>query len=78
MKKNFIYIVSILAATLFSFSSCSDFLDRMPDDELSDGSFWKTPEDAKMFIGDVYRRVLPGEYTGDIDNDINSLGNLSV
>ena len=72
MKKNFIYIVSILAATLFSFSSCSDFLDRMPDDELSDGSFWKTPDDAKMFIGDVYRQVLPGGDTGDIDNDINS------
>ena len=58
MKKNFIYIVSVLVATLFSFSSCSDFLDRMPDDELSDGSFWKTPDDAKMFIGDVYRQVL--------------------
>lgn len=38
MKKNYIYI-AFLAITLFGFSSCSDFLDRMPDDELSDGSF---------------------------------------
>lgn len=44
----------------------------MPDDELSDGSFWKTPNDAKMFIADVYRQVLPGSNSGDIDGDINS------
>lgn len=71
MKKNFIY-VALLAITLFGFSSCSDFLDRIPDDELSDGSFWKTPNDAKMFIADVYRQILPGQYNGDVDSDINS------
>lgn len=71
MKKNFIYI-ALLAITLFGFSSCSDFLDRIPDDELSDGNFWKTPNDAKMFIADVYRQVLPGGDTGDIDGDIES------
>ncbi len=49
MKKNYIYI-AFLAITLFGFSSCSDFLDRMPDDELSDGSFWKTPNDAKCLL----------------------------
>ena len=71
MKKNYIYI-AFLAITLFGFSSCSDFLDRMPDDELSDGSFWKTPNDAKMLIANVYRQVLPGGGAGDIDSDINS------
>lgn len=70
MKKN--YYIALLAITLFGFCSCSDFLDRMPDDELSDGSFWKTPNDAKMFIADVYRQVLPGSNSGDIDADINS------
>lgn len=70
MKKN--YYIALLAITLFGFCSCSDFLDRMPDDELSDGSFWKTPNDAKMFIADVYRQVLPGSNSGDIDGDINS------
>ena len=71
MKKNFIY-VALLAITLFGFSSCSDFLDRIPDDELSDGSFWKTPNDAKMFIADVYRQALPGGDAGDIDGDIEA------
>ena len=70
MKKN--SYIALLAITLFGFCSCSDFLDRMPDDELSDGSFWKTPNDAKMFIADVYRQVLPGSNSGDIDGDINS------
>ncbi len=70
MKKN--YYIALLAITLFGFCSCSDFLDRMPDDELSDGSFWETPNDAKMFIADVYRQVLPGSNSGDIDGDINS------
>lgn len=69
MKKNFIYI-ALLATTLFGFSSCSDFLDRIPDDELSDASYWKSPEDAKMFIANVYKQSLPG--FGEVDEDINS------
>lgn len=71
MKKNFIYI-ALLAITSFGFSSCSDFLDRIPQDELSDGSFWKTPNDAKMFVGDIYRQVMPGKNNGDVDGDIDS------
>lgn len=71
MKTNFIYI-AICAASLFGFSSCSDFLDRIPTDELSDGSFWKTPNDAKMFVADIYRQILPGANSGDIDGDIES------
>ncbi|WP_425885258.1 RagB/SusD family nutrient uptake outer membrane protein [Parabacteroides sp. ASD2025] len=69
MKKSYIYI-ALLATTLFGFSSCSDFLDRIPDDELSDASYWKTPNDAKIFIANVYKSSLPG--WGEIDEDINS------
>ncbi|WP_075556561.1 RagB/SusD family nutrient uptake outer membrane protein [Parabacteroides timonensis] len=71
MKKSFIYI-AISAVSLLGFTSCSDFLDRIPQDELSDGSYWKTPNDAKMFVADVYRQILPGKWTGDIDGDIDS------
>ena len=66
MKKNFIYIVSILL--LGAFSSCSDFLDRYPQEELSDGSFWKTQTDAEMAVSYLYE-CLP---TWDTDEDINS------
>lgn len=66
MKKNYLYILA--SAALLSFSSCSDFLDRYPQDELSDGSFWKTPKDAEMAVSNLYA-VLPGNQA---DEDINS------
>lgn len=66
MKKKYLYIVA--SAALLSFSSCSDFLDRYPLEELSDGSFWKTPKDAEMAVSNLYA-VLPGM---DVDGDINS------
>ncbi len=50
------------------FSSCSDFLDRYPLEELSDGSFWKTENDAEMAVSNLYN-ILP---TWDVDEAINS------
>lgn len=69
MKKNFIYIA--VSTLLLGFGSCNDFLDRYPQEELSDGSFWKTPEDAEMFVADIYD-FLPGSANGNIDSEINS------
>lgn len=62
--------LSIVAAALLmgSFSSCSDFLDRYPLEELSDESFWKTEKDAEMAVSNLYN-VLP---TWDVDEAINS------
>lgn len=60
----------IIAAMLFTgvATSCSDFLDRYPLDELSDNSFWKTEGDAMAAVTDIYG-CLP---TWDQDEDINS------
>ncbi|MCS3044411.1 RagB/SusD family nutrient uptake outer membrane protein, partial [Bacteroides fragilis] len=55
-------------ALVVGFSSCSDFLDRYPQEELSDGSFWKTPDDANKVVSDLYGYLS----TWDQDNDINS------
>lgn len=52
MKKNYLYIFA--TALVVGFSSCSDFLDRYPQEELSDGSFWKTPDDANKVVSDLY------------------------
>lgn len=62
--------LSIIAAALLmgSFSSCSDFLDRYPLEELSDESFWKTEKNAEMAVSNLYN-VLP---TWDVDEAINS------
>ena len=67
MKRNILHIVIALLFTGFA-SSCSDFLDRYPLDELSDKSFWKTEDDAMMAVTDIYG-CLP---TWDQDLDINS------
>ena len=66
MKNKILYIIASIMLT--GFTSCSDFLDRYPTEELSDGSFWKTKTDAEMAVSDIYR-CLP---TWDIDEDINS------
>ena len=52
MKRNILHIVIALLFTGFA-SSCSDFLDRYPLDELSDKSFWKTEDDAMMAVTDI-------------------------
>lgn len=66
MKRNYLYILA--SAAMLCLSSCSDFLDRYPLEELSDGSFWKAPKDAEMAVSDLYA-ALP---TWDVDGDINS------
>lgn len=48
-------------------TSCVD-LDRFPLEELSDGSFWRTPQDAEMAVSDLYNS-LP---YWDVDDAINS------
>lgn len=67
MKKIYLYIFA--AALALGVSSCSDFLDRYPQEELSDGSFWKTPDDANKVVSDLYG-YLPQPNTQD--EDINS------
>ena len=69
MKKNI--LITALSVLSLGFCSCSDFLDRYPDEELSDGSFWTKPQDAEMFVANI-SSILPGNYSGDIDGDINS------
>ncbi len=50
MKK---YIIGI--TTIFLLSTCSDdFLDVVPKDNLSDATFWKTPEDAHLALVGCY------------------------
>lgn len=62
MKK----ILIILSAISLGLTSCSNFLDRAPMEELSDASFWKSVADAEQFTGDIYR-WLPGYNSMDED-----------
>jgi len=66
MKLKTILIILISVGALIS---CDEaFLDQYPKDELSAGSFWKSEQDAEMFVNDIYN-ALPMFL---IDDDVNS------
>lgn len=67
MNIKYLYIVLLLLFTGVM-SSCSDFLDQYPKEELSDANYWKTSTDAEMAVSHIYN-ILP---TWNQDNDINS------
>lgn len=57
MKTTLKYICSLaIAATL---TGCNDgFLDRLPSDQLSDGSFWKVEDDAVKYTTGCYSFLI--------------------
>lgn len=67
MKK---YIFIPLILVLFSFASCTD-LDKTPIDQLNESVYWKTLNDAEMYITQVYK-ILPGGGSGGHDGDANT------
>ena len=68
MKKYYFYIFAIAALMVTGFSSCTD-LDRYPLEQLSDGSFWKTANDAEMAVSDLYKYVPSYEQDDAINSD---------
>lgn len=66
MKK---IIYSVAAAALLFTTSCSDFLDRAPQDKLSPATFWQTESDAYMALTGVYNSLNSiyhnGHWTGN-------------
>ena len=41
-------------------TSCSDFLDTVPKDQLAPSTTWQTEADAKGFIVGCYKDLLDG------------------
>ncbi|AWW32756.1 RagB/SusD family nutrient uptake outer membrane protein [Echinicola strongylocentroti] len=52
MKSIYKYIFSI--GVLVGFSGCSDQLELLPEDQLSEATFWKTPADFKQAANNFY------------------------
>ena len=52
--KSKIFNIALAFVGMAALSSCSDFLDKAPKEELSDASFWKTSTDAEMYVSDIY------------------------
>lgn len=65
MKLKHLFISLILLSGI----SCNDsFLERIPQDQLSDESFWKIKDDAVKYTTSIYRYLPePGNYTVMLD-----------
>lgn len=66
MKK---ILYSVAAVALLFTTSCSDFLDRAPQDKLSPSTFWQTENDAYLALTGVYNSLNSiyhnGHWTGN-------------
>ena len=58
MKRLSIYLLAASMAALST--SCSDFLDTVPKDQLAPSTTWQTETDAKGFIVGCYKDLLDG------------------
>lgn len=56
--RNIIYIVAF--SFLVFFSACSDFLDKMPDDQKTMDMVWESQKETEAYLYNVYAR-LPNE-----------------
>jgi len=66
MKK---VLYSVAAVALLFTTSCSDFLERAPQDKLSPATFWQTEDDAYLALTGVYNSLNSiyhnGHWTGN-------------
>ncbi|KGE14469.1 RagB/SusD family nutrient uptake outer membrane protein [Sphingobacterium deserti] len=66
------FAICILATGILSLSSCQDFLDLAPDDQLSGSNFYKTEADFTQALHAAYnplRSVGPDYYTAEMRSD---------
>jgi hypothetical protein len=64
MKKKIVYILSLF---IFAVTSCSkDYLDRLPLDQISDETFWKTEKQLMLAVNGCYG-ALKGRNTIDME-----------
>lgn len=48
-------------------TSCNDFLDRVPDDEIVDETYWQTQEQLEMAVTAIYSRIKAKNFV-DMEN----------
>jgi hypothetical protein len=55
--KKILYLLT-LCAGLITITSCNDFLDRSPEDRVSDDAVWTTATDLKLYVNNFYNSSL--------------------
>lgn len=58
MKNNIIKSAFIITASLLGFSNCSDFLERYPQDAMSDKDYFTRETDLKYYMNGLYDGIL--------------------
>ena len=64
MKNSILKFIVLSIITTFAFSSCSDYLDKQPDDQLDLESVFENKKNMERWLAYVYRG-LPEYYTYD-------------
>ena len=63
MKRNILILVTVFCSVILS--SCDDFLDKDPLDQISSGTFWQSKGDYEMALTACY---------GNLQNSMFSVG----
>lgn len=66
------YITFLSVITILTFGCNKNFLDRVPQDQISEPAFWKTPNDLQLYVNNLYPRLGTYTFTRDQGSD-NSL-----
>src|SRR5690606_13066508 len=72
MKISTLYI---LVFSLLLFSCNDESLNIDPTDQLTDVSVWKTPENAGLFLNDIYNSLNPGPQSSVFTNLPSEISN---
>lgn len=69
------YITVCVLLTALACGCNKDFLDRVPQDQISAPAFWKTPNDLQLYVNNLYDRLGKNSFTlqdGGSDNALLS------
>ena len=58
MKKTTLIYIPVVAMMILSFTSCNKLVDLEPINEISDASFWKTPDQFKQAANEFYTYLI--------------------
>jgi hypothetical protein len=76
--KTYKYLLCLLFGGIL-FASCSDFIDKPPIDEFTDGEFWQNEKHARTFMYDIYPTLFAGYGSGTtVPAWINDIGDDGV
>lgn len=67
--KNLRYFALVLIMTGLALGCNKNFLDRVPQDQISEPAYWQTPNDLQLYVNNLYARLANYTYTMDEGSD---------